>query len=299
MQERKQTYGARPNLPGADRLASLARMDEHSAATSEADEANGEPSQPNGQVATHDNLSFEQLAESYNLLNISTYGRVFTNLILHECGQRSAPRVLDVGCGRGIGRHVSLQREIKAACGEFWGLEPDQGVTPEEGLFDNFQHALMETAELPADSFDIAYSSMVMEHVERPEEFLAAVRRSLKPGGVYLFLTPNAKSLVPRLTKLCRDLRIDEWSLRLVRGRQQIEEYHYPVQFRCNTPQQITRLAEQLGFADPEFAFIEGSGSRNYFPGPLRPLYQMLLMKRRLLKNPRSLVTMICRLTRQ
>lgn len=259
-------------------------------------EATSGPPEP--ATGSHDDLSFEELAASYNLLNISTYARVFANLILEECQQRSAPRILDVGCGRGIGRHVSLQREIKASAGEFWGLEPDRDVTPEEGLFDNFQHALMETAELSADYFDIAYSSMVMEHVEKPDEFLAAVGRCLKPGGVYLFLTPNAKSLVPRLTKLCRDLRIDEWSLRLVRGEQQVEEYHYPVQFRCNTPQQITRLAEQLGFADPEFAFIEGSGSRNYFPGPLRPFYQLLLLKRRLWKNRRSLVTMICRLTR-
>lgn len=250
--------------------------------------------------AAHDRLSFEQLAAAYNLLNISTYGRVLTNLILAECRQRpEPPRVLDVGCGRGIGRQVSLQQEIKASAGEFWGLEPDRDVTPQEGLFDHFEHALMETANLPADYFDVAYSSMVMEHVEKPEEFLAAVYGRLKPGGVYLFLTPNAKSLVPRLTKVCRDLRIDEWSLRLVRGEQQIEEYHYPVQFRCNTPQQIERLAAEVGFAAPEFAFIEGRGSRNYFPGPLRPLYQMLLLKRKLWKNPGSLVTMICRLTRK
>src|SRR5690606_29078027 len=99
-------------------------------------------------------------------------------------------------CGKGIGRSVQLQREIQVKTGEFWGLEPDESVKAPEGLYFNYQHALMETAVLPESYFDIAYSSMVMEHVENPAPFLTAVARCLKPGGVYLFLTPNEESLV-------------------------------------------------------------------------------------------------------
>ena len=247
----------------------------------------------------HDDYSFDQLAAAYNLLNISSFARVFCNLIRSECeNSPQPPRILDIGCGAGIGRDVSLQWEIKEKCGDFWGIEPDEGIVPEEGLFDHFQHALMETAELPEDSFDIAYSSMVMEHVADPVSYLTAVARCLKPGGVYLFLTPNAKSLVPWVTKVCHDLRIDELSLRLVRPSEKVDQYHYPVQFRCNTDRQIAGLARQLGFREPEFAYIEGEGARGYFPGPLRLIYSLLLIKRRLIKNPRRLVTMICRLTK-
>lgn len=249
---------------------------------------------------THDNLPFGKLAAEYNFLNISSYARVFSNLILHEIKGRSKQlRVLDVGCGRGIGRQVSLQHEVRQYCDEYWGLEPDPGVEPEDGLFDNYQHALMETADIPEQHFDVIYSSMVMEHVEDPDAFLRAVQRCLKPGGVYLFVTPNANSFVPWATKMSRYLRLDELILRLVRQPQAIDEYHYPVQFRFNTPQQIARYARPLGFLEAEFAYIEGSGSRGYFPGPFRLFYMLLILKRKLIRKRRSLVTMICRLTKR
>jgi SAM-dependent methyltransferase len=248
-------------------------------------------------TATHDNLPFEQLSQEYNFLKISNYARVLTNLILGEMAKcQSPPRILDIGCGNGIGRSVHLQHEIRAQAGEFWGLEPDESVKAPEGLFFNYQHALMETAELPENYFDIVYSSMVMEHVEHPELFLAAVARCLTPGGVYLFLTPNEASLVPKITKWCRILKLDELALRAVRRSETIEEYHYPVQFRFNSPRVIDRIAKRMGFLSPDYAFIEGTGAASYFPGPLRPIYSMVKLKRNLIKNPRRLSTLICRM---
>ncbi len=244
-------------------------------------------------------LSFEDLAQRYNFLNTPPYPQVFTRLILNEIERQIEPaRVLDVGCGRGIGRQLDCQREISTAAGELWGIEPDDSVQPKPGLFHNFQHALMETADLPPDSFDLAYSSMVMEHVADPDAFLQAVARALKPTGRYLFLTPNAASFVPFVTKLCHEIRIDEFVVRLVKGTTRVEEYHYPVQFKFNTPQSIERYASRHGFLPPEYAYIEGPGTRSYFPGPLRPIYSLLKLKRRLFKNPRSLAVLICRLTK-
>lgn len=243
--------------------------------------------------------SFEELVGRYNFLTFSSYARVLASLLLGEIKKVSGPaRVLDIGCGRGIGRQLEPQQEIHEAAGEFWGIEPDTSVQPTDGLFDNFQHALMETAELPENSFDLAYSSMVMEHVADPDAFLGALHRCLKPGGVYLFVTPNAKSFVPRITKLCHDCHIDEFVLRLVQGSQQVEEYHYPVEFKFNTPRLIESHAERKGFQPPEYAYIEGKGGRSYFPGPLRLVYRLLVAKRKLIKNPRRLATMICRLTK-
>ncbi len=245
----------------------------------------------------HDDLSFDQLKREYNFLNISSYPRVLTNLILGELSRRPGPtKVLDVGCGKGIGRSVELQEEVGKLASEFWGIEPDTSVPAPSGLFTNYQHALMETAVLPENYFDIVYSSMVMEHVEKPEDYLQAVKRCLKPGGVHLFLTPNANSFVPRVTKLCHQLKLDEFALKLVRRQDTIEEYHYPVQFRFNTPRTIDRFAERFGFLPPEYAYIEGTGARSYFPGPFRIIYNVIKMKRNIIKNPRRLATMICRM---
>lgn len=243
--------------------------------------------------------SFEELVGQYNLLNFSHYARLFTNVLLGEIKKISGPtRVLDIGCGCGIGRQLPPQQRIHEAAGEFWGIEPDTSVIPLDGVFDHFQHALMETANLSENSFDLAYSSMVMEHVADPDAFLSSLHRCLKPGGVYLFLTPNAQSMIPLITKICHNLHIDDFVLRLVKGAQQMEEYHYPVQFKFNTPAQVDRYSQEIGFRHPEYAFIEGNGVRGYFPGPLRLAYYFLLTKRRLIKKPNRLATMICRLTK-
>lgn len=103
----------------------------------------------------HDSMSFEELAAAYNFERTSMHRTMFARLIVRECQRRGGPvggsgplRVLDVGCGRGIGREVALHHAIRPHVGDYWGIEPDEEVTPEAGLFDHFQHALMETATL-------------------------------------------------------------------------------------------------------------------------------------------------------
>ncbi len=244
-------------------------------------------------------IRFGDLCRVYNYRNISSYGDIFTRLILHELQERGGGAVLDIGCGGGIGRNNQFQQAIKAASSTFWGLEPDRSIVPEPGLFDEFQYATMESSDLPDASIDIAYSSMVMEHVEKPIEFLSTLARALKPGGVYLFVTPNARSFVPGMTKLMHRIGADELTLRLVRRKQQIDEYHYPVQFRCNTPGEISRIAEQTGYNEPQFAFVEGAGAESYFRGPMVPLRYLLRLKRKYVRTPSRLATLICRLERK
>ena len=243
---------------------------------------------------------FEALSQSYNYLTIESFAQTFADLIVSEAERRAGQsRILDIGCGSGIGREVRHQWRIKKVAREYWGIEPDEEIESSDGLFDEFQHALMETAALPSNSFDIAYSAMVMEHVAEPDAFLSSLHRALKPGGVYLFITPNANSFVPWATKVLHTLCVDELAVRLVRGQSKVDEYHYPVRFRCNTPKQLNRLAEANGFAPPEFAYIEGLGSQSYLRGPLAPLRGLISWKRNYLRRPENLATLICRMTKQ
>jgi len=249
--------------------------------------------------ARHDGLAFEELAERYNFLEVSSYGCVLANLILKEILKRPRPlRVLDVGCGKGIGRDVAYQWALRPRIDDYWGIEPDESVASPAGLFDRRIPALMEQAELPRGHFDVVYSSMVMEHVTDPAAFMGAVHRCMRPGGCYMFATPNSANFICLVGIASHKLRLDEPLLLLSKGRQQTEEYHYPVQYRFNNPRAIARCVRALGFNEPEFAFVEGDGSRSYFRGPLRPIYSLLKAKRRLIRNPRALATLIGRITR-
>jgi SAM-dependent methyltransferase len=206
-------------------------------------------------------------------------------------------RVLDIGCGQGIGQRLDFEQAVRANVDELWGIEPDEAERPAPGRFDHHQHALMETAQLPADYFDIAFSCMVMEHVEDPLRFMRALARCLKPGGVYLFVTPNIRHYFTRTAALLHALHLDEMVLRFI-NRQGYEDYHYPVRYRFNSERRIGAVAAQAGWSPPEYAYIEADDPVGYMRGPLRPILHLLSLKRRLIRNPRSLVTLVGRLTR-
>jgi len=165
-------------------------------------------------VTPDDDLSFEQLAARYNYNTTSDRRRVLVRLIHKEIARRRrSVTVLDVGCGTGIseepGVGVEYLRAVRQQVDCLWGIEPDTSIQPTHGLLDHFQHATLETADLPADHFDVAYSYFVMEHVDDPDSFLAAMYRCLKPGGSYLFMTPNGRHYFCRIAGLLRTCRMD------------------------------------------------------------------------------------------
>ena len=246
----------------------------------------------------YDGLPFEELARRYNFRKTSSHAEFMTRLVVDECRKRPHPvRVLDIGCGRGLGRKPELSFIIRRFADELWGVEPDGSVDPPEGLLDHHRVASIEEADLPADYFDVAYSCMVMEHVSDPDGFMTAVKRCLKPGGAYLFATPNKRHYFTRIASTLHALHLDEFVLRLIKGRK-VDDYHYPVRYRFNTEPRIDGCASRLGFPPPEYVYIEANSPIGYQPRPLRPLFYPLTLKRILIKNPKSLLTLVCRITK-
>ncbi|GAB4109197.1 MAG: hypothetical protein Kow00105_17680 [Phycisphaeraceae bacterium] len=242
--------------------------------------------------------TFEQFVGKTNFMLDVSFQPLFTQLILKELHARPCARVLDIGCGRGIGRFTEYTHVIAAESGELWGIEPDTTIQETAGLFHHFQHALLEDAELPSDYFDVAYAVFVMEHVADPERFLRTVYRTLKPGGSFIFLTPNASAFFGWISRTLNRLKLDEMVLRQIKRAPEEHAYHYPIVSRCNRVREIDRYAQLIGFLKPEYAFFQFSGTGNYFKGPLKIFYNFLIKKRRLLNNPKALDSMVCRLTR-
>lgn len=248
-----------------------------------------------------DDWSIEQLASSYNFRSTSDRRLVFTRLLIRECIRLRRPgvtfRAVDIGSGRGIGRRGEFTRVLKHWIDEFWSVEPDITVTPPEGVFDEIRRATLEDAELPENAFDLAFSFMVMEHVANPARFFAAVARCLRPGGVYLFMTPNADHYFSIATRTLKSLGLEEFVLRIIAG-EHGRGYHYPVQYRCNSRRRIDRYAHASGLGRVETAFLEEDGPRGYMKGPLRPFFHFLAWKRKVVRRPDRLLTFLVRMTR-
>jgi SAM-dependent methyltransferase len=159
--------------------------------------------------------------------------------------QRLSPdsRVLDLGCGHG-GVMELFWRNVRSAV----GVDPDLASLRQHRASLPLVCGRGEALPFAAEHFDVAIGLWVLEHLPMPEIVLKNVRRTLAPGGHFLFLTPNAdhpllmanrfswafpavqKLLVPRLY-----------------GRSESDTFR--VRYRANTPARLRQLAAASGFS--------------------------------------------------
>lgn len=163
----------------------------------------------------------------------------------------SDSRVMDLGCGRG-GVVELFWKDVKLAA----GLDPDI-----PSLAEHRAHGMPVITgrgeELPfaGESFDLVVCLWVLEHLRAPEMVLNEVRRVLRPGGHFVFLTPNLRNPLLGLNRLGRAL--PQLQRRLVpRLYGRVEGDTFPVQYRANTAGTIQTLAERSGLRVAELRAI-------------------------------------------
>lgn len=151
-------------------------------------------------------------------------------------------RVLDLGCGRG-----GLVEQIDHPLCQIAGVDPDVAslrahrlpVLPRAA-------ALSDALPFPAEAFDVVFASWLLEHLERPLRTLGQIRRVLRPGGAFVFITPNGQH---PLALLNRGLgRLGTWQGRLVEsmyGRSHADTF--PTTYRANTPVRLRQLSAAVG----------------------------------------------------
>ncbi|MDE1894806.1 MAG: class I SAM-dependent methyltransferase [Xanthomonadaceae bacterium] len=103
---------------------------------------------------------------------------------------RPGQRLLDVGCGNG-----DYLRHAADAGWRAVGIDADQqavDVARQRGM--DARLGGIELFAGQAGCFDAITLSHVLEHVHEPAEFLQAVHRLLRPGGVVFLDTPNIQS---------------------------------------------------------------------------------------------------------
>jgi ubiquinone/menaquinone biosynthesis C-methylase UbiE len=174
-------------------------------------------------------------------------------------------QVLDLGCGRG-GVVELFWREVKLAV----GLDPDvtslaehraRGMPVIRGRGENLPFA--------GESFDLIVSLWVLEHLERPDTVFREVSRVLKPGGHFVFLTPNLRNPLLLMNRLAKALpQLQRRIVPRLYGR--VEADTFPVRYRANTGTAIRELATSCGLdvvklmaiADPTYLALNNLAFR-------------------------------------
>jgi len=159
--------------------------------------------------------------------------------------------VLDLGCGRG-GVVELFWRDVKLAA----GLDPDEPSLAERRAR-GMPVVTGRGEQLPfaPESFDLIVSVWVLEHLRTPETVFSEVHRVLRPGGHFVFLTPNLRNPLLAFNRLGRAL--PQLQRRLVpRLYGRVEADTFPVQYRANTARAIRSLAGRAGLEVSELRVI-------------------------------------------
>ncbi|RYD77803.1 MAG: class I SAM-dependent methyltransferase [Sphingobacteriales bacterium] len=97
---------------------------------------------------------------------------------------------LDVGCGTG-----AFLNEMKNAGWKITGLELDETARKNaQELFNINPQPSHELFSLPAESYDAITMWHVLEHVHQLHEYVAQLKKLLKPGGKLFIAVPNYTS---------------------------------------------------------------------------------------------------------
>lgn len=163
----------------------------------------------------------------------------------------SDARVLDLGCGRGgIVERLGAQ-------GAWTGIDPDM-ASLEAHRVPRLPRGQAHAHCLPFgdQTFDLAVSSWVFEHLPDPARTFQEVARVLQPGGRLIFLTPNGKHPIPRLSRYAAGLtRLQAQFVSRIYRREPQDTF--PVVYRANTFERIDALAADAGLRLCEVVFVD------------------------------------------
>ena len=149
--------------------------------------------------------------------------------------------LLDLGCGRG-----GLVEQLGHPLARIVGIDPDLTSLREHRLSLPRAQAFSHHLPLPANSIDLAFSSWVLEHLPTPRADFGEIARVLRPGGTFVFLTPNKGHPLALLNRLLgRVARLQGWLVARLYGRATADTF--PTWYRANSVADLKQLATETG----------------------------------------------------
>lgn len=148
--------------------------------------------------------------------------------------------ILDAGCGR----TMPVLRNFIGKAQTLIGVDLEENTDSAPGL-QYIQANLDNISQVKDHTVDIVISRSVFEHVENPLAVFKEVDRMLKPGGHFIFLTPNLWDYVSLFSHLIPN-QFHGWIVKQMQGRE--TEDTFPTFYRANTLSAIKKLSKKVGF---------------------------------------------------
>ncbi|TQF33460.1 methyltransferase domain-containing protein [Bradyrhizobium sp. UNPA324] len=192
----------------------------------------------------------------------SSFQSIYADLLSSE--PRLSGKVLDIGCGHAI--NPTLEKIISKV-GTLDGVDPFPLIDPPLHLRNRWTCKL-EDVPVERDTYDMAYSYNVVEHVENVESFLAKAIEILAPGAVYWSLSPNAHHPFTWATRLAERLGLKKTYVKNINQKAN----DYPAYYRLSHDERIVRAitALKLPVSQIDFYFVPNVHWDTYFPRALR-----------------------------
>jgi SAM-dependent methyltransferase len=186
---------------------------------------------------------------------------------------------LDLGCGRQLLREwMSSRCQIEAALLRrprlFVGIDRDLPSLRKNHVSRNLVAGEIENLPFGDGIFDLVTANMVVEHVRHPERLVSEVCRVLKPGGEFLFHTPNRWGYTTVIARLLPQ-RVKVWLARLLERREQAD--CFPTFYRLNTMRAIAARAHEHRMEVTESSLVESS-AETVGLGPFA-VFELLLIR--------------------
>lgn len=147
--------------------------------------------------------------------------------------------VIDLGAGAGEINAYDLRGRVHRIVGVDLNKRVHDNPLLDEGIV-----ADLGAVPIPSASFDLAISIYVLEHVQDPAAVATETSRLLRPGGLFVALTPSRYHYVP-LVAAATPTRFHRW-VNEHRGRS--AEDTFPTAYRLNSRGKLRRVFGAAGF---------------------------------------------------
>jgi SAM-dependent methyltransferase len=186
----------------------------------------------------------ERLLEKYFGTQLHPY-RIFENEVEH----RLLPdhTLLDAGCGRG----APILRKFVGRAKTLIGVDVVDFHADIQGV--ELLNCDLGHMNVASGSVDLVMSRSVMEHVADPLRVYSEIHRVLRPGGHFIFLTPNLWDYASIIAKYVPN-KWYPWIVARTEGR--APEDVFPVCYATNTRRAVSQWAARTGFEIVSFRYL-------------------------------------------